>query len=233
KYFLFTVWLAANAAMSLWLLRVYFASGFGAYSSAWYKFQAVDLVLIAGVILESYILQARHCRRFLWSGAVVAGVFGMMSLTVALCTTGILSDSFPVISLSTRYFNITCFLFVRFSAWFFGLFFVKMRENVRWHIRILSGLCFCQALAWWIYSLYNIAPAWAPVGHFLNLGSCIAAYILWSLKLTQRGEQWSESPEMPHEEFDAQTREHKTANQHRMTRALRLRQALLGAWRLS
>ncbi len=236
KYFLLAVWLAADGTMSLCLLRTYFTLGFNAYAAGWRTFQSIELVLIAGVILEAYVLQSRHCRRFLWPGAIVASVFGAMSIAVIFCTIGLASDaivhSLPMILL-TRHFYAACFLFIRFSAWFFGLFFVKPRENVTWHVRILSGLYLCQALSWISYSLYNPAPGWAafaPTGHFLNLCSVLGAYVFWFLKLTPNGEQWTEPPEMPAEEFNAQTREHQASDRVRVARSAKLRETLLQAW---
>ncbi len=234
-YFLLTVWLAFSAADSIWGMHVYFAHGMKAYLAAWAASQAATLALGAGVALEAYILQARHCRRFLWPGALVAAVFALTSIAVVASTAGFVSEGiagwFPM-QLLTRHFDLACLVFLQFSVWFFRLFRVEIRENVRWHVRILSLIFLCDAVGVAMYTLPQTRWSGA-VANFAVLGGSIACSILWSVKLTRKGEVWVPQPEKTPEEIAAIVRKHERANRRILLDAEDWQEALLAARRLS
>src|SRR6266852_3692902 len=61
-YLLLSMMLSVSLLKSLWLLWAYF--GGAGYRSAWIASQTLMIVVGAGVTLEAFVLQSRHCYKF-------------------------------------------------------------------------------------------------------------------------------------------------------------------------
>ncbi len=206
-YVLFSFWVALQLLVSLWLMSVYFRGGGDAYAAAWQTAHTLEMLLQVGVIIEAYILQARHCRRFLLAGAIVAAFFAAVSALLVASMAGFASKSLEesdAVVLASRHVDLLSFLFLRFSVWFFKFSGVEIRPNTRRHVTILSITTFGGAVT---YAMYHAGPHWMQIlAQFVNLGLCSACYILWSVKLTRAGEVWEAPPRMTAEEYAAEIR---------------------------
>jgi hypothetical protein len=202
----FTLWLTVDAAKSLVLLFLPFASA--AYAYSWIYSQPIVLALQAWAVAEAY----SHTTR----AYPVLGSFGRWVLSVGL-TIAIIVAAVPVASelgTATGYGSIhrfigfmlkrvvmsglAVFLLVVLAA--FAVVPIPERSNVKLHRILLTAYQIVHAAAMlYVTTAGPHVVAWSSL---LILGSSVLFYGTWIMGITREGEIVNAPPLPPPEEID-------------------------------
>jgi len=191
RYLAFSILLAVGLAKSLWLAWSFMTAGNHGYRSAWIASQCLAIVLYAAVTLEAFYLQARHFPGIRWFAITLATMFTAISAVLTVATAGIGLSHWSGLAqrlvLMTRYYTLACLVMIVLAWSFFRIFpNVRLRENVRCHVRMLALLLLGEVLV--TGSAYATAGAWMPAAQLVAAVWPLACYLAWSVKMRRAGE---------------------------------------------
>lgn len=201
----FTLFLAVSTVETCARMYAGFTGGSRAYSASWAAWQGVTLVLMAGLVVESFILHAKHFRRFLFPGIIAAAAVCTAAFVAWFPASGIgvlaRPDS-PAIMKVTRDLSTMGFLAVSFTAIGFGMFGEAwIRPNVREHARILQWFFFLSGVGHFVRNGALVGRWFDPAAAFIVTGGALYCYVRWGMSLTEEGERWERPAPVAEEEI--------------------------------
>lgn len=117
------LFLAVSTAETAFRIHAGFTGAAKGYAQAWASTQFVSLALLAAIVVECFILYAKHFRRFLFAGVATAAIITTVALLAWWPTAGIeTSPDSPAMVAVTRHFSTVAFGVVSLTAIGFGLF---------------------------------------------------------------------------------------------------------------
>jgi len=189
----FTLFLIVSTIETCARMHAGFTGGGRAYAASWAMWQWVSLVMMAGLVVECFILHAKHFRRFLFAGGIAAAVVVVTAIAAWFPTNGMESlpkpDS-PALMKITRDACTIGFAAVSLIAIGFGIFGERwIRPNVREHAKVLQWFFFLSGVGHFVRG-GTLQGKWHGVAAaFITTGGALYCYVRWC-GLSSEGEKW-------------------------------------------
>lgn len=171
-----------------------FTGGGRAYNEAWARWQWLTLLMMAGLLVECFVLHAKHFRRFAVAGTVSAGVLTLIALAIWMPTADLeklARPDAPVLTKATRDLSTVGFILLSLTSMFFSMFGRNwIRPNVREHAAVLQWFFFLTACGYFVRGGVLKGQWFGVVSAFIVTGGSLYCYVRWMLRITSTGEQW-------------------------------------------
>ena len=190
----FTAFLIISTVETCVRMYAGFTGGGKAYNEAWARWQWITLIMMAGLAVECFVLHAKHFRRFVYAGAVTAGILMLIALAIWIPTADLerlAKPDAPALTKATRDLSTVGFVFVSLISVFFSMFGRGwIRPNVRAHAAILQWLFFLQACGYFVRGGALKGQWFGVVSAFVVTGGGLYCYLRWYWSFTAAGEKW-------------------------------------------
>ena len=191
-------YLAFGFLRSSWLLPLWIAQHYTAYSTIWRATQPLLIAAYALMVLEAIFAQASHFPKIGWFAGTLCGGFTVISAVICLYAANVaIAPSFvSEVAWLAKYYTYLCFSVLAFSRLLFWLARPEMRPNVRRHLAILlSFFAFSGLSATLVATFQGKASAPAVIaGQLLTVANPLVCYAAWTVCLTKAGQQFEPMP---------------------------------------
>lgn len=211
RYPIFFVFLLVSAAQSAHRLYAGWMGGQARYEAAWNASQWISLVLMLAVVVECFLLYARHFRRFFAPGVIAGGgvilIAGLMSFA-ARWVDGAENE----LVLVTTYSAVFCFSAVTLTHLMFrgGFGLDYFVPNVSRHSRLLQWLFFSQALGHFVQGGVRRGLWFDVASAYITTGGMLVCVCFWFRALKRDGEINPPPAPLPPEEAEKRKRRIRT-----------------------
>lgn len=203
RYPFFLLFLLISAAESAYRLHAGWTGGQRRYEAAWNASQWISLLLMTGVMVECFLLYARHFRKFVVPGMVTAMVVAVLAGAASLLA-GLVSGSENRMVLMTTYSAVFCFSAVTmthlaFAGMFGSDFFVP---NLIRHTKLLQWLFFSQAVGHFVQGGVRRGLWFDVASAYILTGGMLVCVGFWFRALISDGETRQPPAPLPPDEAE-------------------------------
>lgn len=201
----FTAFLIVSTFETCARMYAGFTGGSKHYAASWAAWQGVTLVLMAGLVVECFILHAKHFRRFLFPGIIAAAVVTTAAIAAWFPTAGmgvLARPDSPAILKVTRDLSTVGFAAVSLTAIGFGMFGERwIRSNVRAHATTLQWFFFLSGVGHFVRGGVFQGQWFGIAAAFVTTGGALFCYVRWCVVMTEEGERWERPAPVSEEEI--------------------------------
>ena len=214
RYPVFCLFLLVSTIETIFRWYAGATGGASGYAAAWNATQRLNLFLVVSLVVECFVLHAKHFQRFVLAGTVIAGLFLTAAILLWLPTAGIgqieKPDAPPLVSVTRHLCTIGYAAVLLTSAGFRIFGSAWIRPNVQEYARVLLWYFFLTGVGHFVRAGAKQGQWYGVVSAFITTGGALYCFLRWYWGFSIEGEKWEAPPPAdPGALKDAETRQRR------------------------